>query len=87
MLYKRGGVYWYKFRWTVKGQDGTREKYLIRKSARTASLKRARDVEEEHRRALRLGTIHPADPWPAPKPQAPASPHTPRIQQADVEFC
>jgi integrase len=74
MLYKRGGVYWYKFRWTVKGQDGTRENYLVRKSARTASLKRARDVEEEHRRALRLGTIHPADPWPSPKPQAPQVP-------------
>jgi integrase len=74
MLYKRGGVYWYKFRWTVKVQDGARENYLIRKSARTANLKRARDVEEEHRRNLRLGMIHPADPWPAPKQQAPQVP-------------
>ena len=22
MIYKRGAVYWYKFRWTVKQQDG-----------------------------------------------------------------
>ena len=25
MTYKRGGVYWYKFRWTVKLQDGVKE--------------------------------------------------------------
>jgi hypothetical protein len=24
MTYKRGGVYWYKFRWTLKLQDGAR---------------------------------------------------------------
>ena len=52
MTYKRGGVYWYKFRWTIKTAEAKRENYLIRKSARTASLKRARDVEEEHRRRL-----------------------------------
>jgi integrase len=74
MLYKRGGVYWYKFRWTVKVEDGRNENYLIRKSAHTANGKKARDVEEEHRRALRLGMIHPADPWPTPKPQAPQVP-------------
>ena len=74
MLYKRGGVYWYKFHWTIKVEDGTRENFLIRKSARTGSKKRAGEVEDEHRRALRLGQIHPADPWPAPKPRTPQVP-------------
>src|SRR5271166_3170538 len=74
VTYKRGGVYWYKFRWTHKSQDGTKESYLIRKSARTSNVKRAREAEEEHRRALRLGLVHPADPWPTPKPQAPQVP-------------
>jgi len=44
MIYKRGAVYWYKFRWTVKQQDGANENYRIRKSARTSNLKRAREV-------------------------------------------
>jgi integrase len=74
MLYKRGCVYWYKFHWTVKGENGTRESFLIRKSARTGNKKKAGEVEDEHRRALRLGQIHPADSWPAPKPQAPQVP-------------
>lgn len=69
MTYKRGGVYWYKFRWTLKQQDGTSENYLVRKSARTGNVKRAREVEEEHRRAMRLGLVHPAEPWPKTKPQ------------------
>ena len=74
MTYKRGATYWYKFRWTIKLQDGTRENFLIRKSARTGSVKKAREVEEEHRRALRLGLIHPADPWPKQEPKAPEIP-------------
>jgi integrase len=74
MTYKRGGVYWYKFRWTLKAQDGLSENYLIRKSARTSNVKRAREAEEEHRRALRLGLVHPAEPWPKPKPQTPQVP-------------
>ena len=74
MIYKRGAVYWYKFRWSLKVDDGTRETYLIRKSARTRNLKRAREVEEEHRRVLRLGMIHPADAWPKPKAQVPQIP-------------
>lgn len=74
MTYKRGTVYWYKFRWTLKPQDGASENYLIRKSARTSNLKKAREVEEEHRRALRLGLVHPAEPWPKTKPQAPQVP-------------
>ena len=63
------GVYWYKFRWTVKQSGGECQSYVIRKPARTRSRKRAREVEEEHRRALRLGMVHPKDPWPAPRPQ------------------
>ena len=74
MIYKRGGVYWYKFRWTVKDAEGTSQNFRIRKSARTGNLKHAREAEEEHRRALRLGDIHPSDPWPAPKPKAPQVP-------------
>jgi integrase len=74
MTYKRGGVYWYKFRWTLKLQDGTKENYLVRKSARTSNVKRAREVEEEHRRALRLGLVNPADPWPKTHPKAPQIP-------------
>jgi hypothetical protein len=74
MTYKRGATYWYKFRWTIKLQDGTRENFLIRKSARTGSVKKAREVEEEHRRALRLGMIHPADPWPKQEQKAPVIP-------------
>jgi integrase len=74
MIYKRGGVYWYKFRWTLRVQDGPSENYLVRKSARTCNVKRAREAEEEHRRALRLGLVHPADPWPKPERQRPQVP-------------
>jgi len=74
MIYKRGGQCWYKFRWTVKKDDRSSESYLLRRSAKTGSRKRAREVEEEHRRALRLGLFHPADPWPSPIPQAPKVP-------------
>ena len=74
MIYKRGGVYWYKFRWTVKGENDSNVNYLIRKSARATNKKDAGDAENEHKRALRLGMIHPADPWPAPQEQAPQVP-------------
>jgi integrase len=74
MTYKRGGVYWYKFRWTLKLRDRPNENYLVRKSARTSNVKRAREVEEEHRRALRMGIIHPAEPWPKPRLQTPQVP-------------
>jgi integrase len=73
-IYKRGEVYWYKFRWTIKPQDSQSENYLIRQSARTGNIKRAREMQDEHRRALRLGHIHPAEPWPKPKQQAPKIP-------------
>jgi integrase len=74
VIYKRGGVYWYKFRWTVKGEDGARINYLIRKSARATNQKDAGNAESEHKRALRLGEIHPLDPWPKAKLQTPQVP-------------
>jgi integrase len=69
VIYKRGGQYWYKFRWTLKMKEQPSENYIIRRSARTTNRKKAGEAEEEHRRALRLGQIHPADVWPKPKPQ------------------
>ena len=38
---------------------------------RRTSGKTAEDAENEHRRALRLGEIHPNDPWPKPAASAP----------------
>jgi integrase len=83
MIYKRGGVYWYKFRWTVKGRNGMRDNFVIRRSARTGNLKRAREVEEEHRRALRLGEIHPSDGWPSPTP---LTPQVPTVREFAKQF-
>src|SRR5271165_6030589 len=71
MLYKRGKVYWYNFRWSIKQADGTVESFRIRQSAKTQNKNAAKDVEDEHRRALRLGQIHPNDPWPKPTTSAP----------------
>jgi integrase len=71
MLYKRGKVYWYNFRWSIKQADGTVESFRIRQSAKTQNRNAAKDVEEEHRRALRLGEIHPNDPWPKLATSAP----------------
>jgi site-specific recombinase XerD len=68
MIYKRGQQAWYRFKWTVKHADGTRENFLIQRSAHTSSKLKAREVEEEHRRALRLGQVHPKDSWPPLKP-------------------
>lgn len=72
MIFKRGQTYWYKFSWTIKPGDGSSRSFLIRRSARTKVPTEAEEVEHEHRRALRLGEIHPLDPWPKPPtPQAP----------------
>ena len=38
---------------------------------RLANKQDAKDAEDEHRRALRLGEIHPRDPWPKPTASAP----------------
>lgn len=71
MIYKRGKVYWYNFRWSLKHEDGTVEGFRIRQSARTRKRKDAEDAENEHKRALRLGEIHPNDPWPKPAASGP----------------
>jgi integrase len=71
MVYKRGKGYWYNFRWTIRNADGTNESFRIVKSAKTQNKNDAKDVEDEHRRALRLGQIHPNDPWPKPTASSP----------------
>ena len=71
MIYKRGKTYWYNFRWTIKNADGTKESFRIVKSARAKNRDDARNAEDEHRRALRLGEIHPRDPWPQQTTSAP----------------
>ncbi len=71
MLYKRGKVYWYNFRWSLKQADGTVESFRIRQSAKTQNKNVAKNVEDEHRRALRLGEIHPNDSWPKPATSGP----------------
>jgi integrase len=71
MVYKRGNSLWYKFRWSVKREDGTKEEFMIRRPAKVRNRKDAGDVEREHRRALSLGQVHPNDPWPKPAASAP----------------
>lgn len=71
MVYKRGKSLWYKFRWTVKHEDGTKEDFMIRRPAKVRNRKDAGDVEREHRRALSLGQVHPNDPWPKPAVSGP----------------
>jgi len=65
VIYKRGAIYHYDFRFTLK-KDGTREHYRIRQSAGTSNKEDARDVENAHRKALKEGKIHPLDAWPQP---------------------
>jgi integrase len=71
MIYKRGKSYWYNFRWTIKNPDGTNTSFRIVKSAKSQSKSAAKEAEDEHRRALRLGQIHPNDPWPKATATAP----------------
>ena|SRR6185312_11607061 len=66
VVFKRGNSLWYKFRWSVKHEDGTKENFLIRRPAKVRNRNDAKDVEREHRRALSLGQVHPNDPWPKP---------------------
>jgi integrase len=72
MIFQRGQTYWYKFTWSIRQRDGSSESFLIRRSARTKIAAEAEEVEQEHRRAIRLGEVHPLDPWPKPPtPEAP----------------
>ena len=64
MIHRRGKIWWYNFRWSIKHEDGAVESFRIRQSAKTQKRKDAQEAEDEHRRALRLGEIHPNDPWP-----------------------
>jgi hypothetical protein len=66
MIYKRGQTFWYKFNWSIRQRDGTLKSFLVRRSARTKVAMEAEEVEHEHRRAIRLGEVHPLDPWPKP---------------------
>ena len=85
MIYKRGNSLWYKFRWNVKREDGTKEDFMIRRPARVRNRKDANDVEREHRRALSLGQVHPNDPWPKPTVSAP--PVLPRVREGVPAIC
>lgn len=72
MIYQRGQTYWYKFTWSIRDREGVSRSFIIRRSARTKVAGEAEEVEHEHRRALRLGEVHPFDPWPKPPvPEAP----------------
>lgn len=71
MIYKRGNALWYKFRFAIKGEDGSKENFMIRRPSRVRNRKDAKDVEREHRRALSLGQLHPNAPWPMPTTSAP----------------
>jgi hypothetical protein len=84
MIYKRGQTYWYKFAWSIRQRDGTSKSFLVRRSARTKIDTEAEEVEHEHRRAIRLGEVHPLDPWP--KPPAPEAPILRRFTTRFLEY-
>ena len=64
MIVKRGSVYWYEFKWTIKHEDGTREYFVTRCTTRSSNKKDAMAMEGAHRNALAMGLGHPHDPWP-----------------------
>lgn len=74
MLVKRGAVWHYNFRWSIRHKDGTVETFRIRQSAKAGKRKDAETVEINHKAALRNGEIHPLDPWPKPERAASAAP-------------
>jgi hypothetical protein len=47
-IYKRGGVYWYKFMWQGK---------LVRESTKQGNDKVARNMESAHRTSLAKGEV------------------------------
>src|SRR5215831_1850106 len=56
-IYKRGKVYWYKFRWYGK---------LIRESTKQGSDKVARQMEAAHRTSLAKGEVGIREKKPVP---------------------
>jgi len=56
-IYKRGGIYWYKFQWNGK---------LIRESTKQGNDKVARKMEAAHRTALAQGLVGIREKKPAP---------------------
>ena len=56
-IYKRGGVYWYKFMWLGK---------LVRESTKQGSDKVARNIESAHRTSLAKGEVGIRDKKPVP---------------------
>ena len=57
MIYKRGGIYWYKFMW--RGE-------LIRESTKQGNDKVARQMESAHRTSLAKGEVGIRDKKPVP---------------------
>jgi integrase len=85
MIRKRGGVLWYRFRWTVKNPDGTKEHYRIERPAKDCNKTKARALEADHKKALKEGKVRPSDPYPAtPAPAAPAPAPMTLREYADV---
>ncbi|HWR34650.1 MAG TPA: site-specific integrase [Clostridia bacterium] len=56
-IYKRGGVYWYKFMWNGE---------LIRESTKQGNDKKARNIESAHRTSLANGLVGIREKKPAP---------------------
>src|SRR5438552_3488162 len=56
-IYKRGGIYWYKFQWNGK---------LIRESTKQGNDKIARQMEAAHRTSLAKGEVGIREKKPAP---------------------
>jgi integrase len=56
-IYKRGGIYWYKFIWNGK---------LVRESTKQGNDKVARNIQSAHRTSLAKGEVGIRDKKPAP---------------------
>jgi len=63
-LYRRGRIWWYKFKFTLKHADGRREYFELQRSAHTSNRRKASARNDAHRDALNEGRVHPLDPWP-----------------------
>jgi integrase len=88
MVRKRGGVYQYRFRWTVKNPDGTKEHYRIERPAKNCNKTEARALEADHKKALKEGKVRPSDPFPATPPPVAKVPTPMTLREyADVVIC